>query len=257
MMRTNDANDPSHFDDEPSLWASKRFIASTVVIAAIIALGLVLSLTNLLGGTKEEPQTPVAAPSPQATAPGPLSSPSSGETSVCGLTDVQMTGTVVSAPNATWALVGTTAAPSIQGQGPGKLDDDGYRSCYARTPTGALLAAANYSALGSYGPVRKKFYEQATVPGPGRDALLKKPIPGAGNTGTRVQVAGFRILRYQGQTADVDMALRSSNGALAAMVFNLEWSGGDWKLRLADDGTELSAVSQIPSLAGYTLWAGA
>jgi hypothetical protein len=243
--------------DEERTGASKRIIASAVVVAAIVALGIVLSVTNLLGGKTETP-APATAPSPSITASGSATTSSAAsEPSVCGLTDVKMSGAVASAPDATWTLVGTTAAPAINDQGPGKIEEDGYRSCYARTPTGALLAAANYSALGSYGPVRNKFYEQATVPGPGRDALLKKPILGAGAGGTRVQIAGFRVLKYDGKTADIDVALRTSNGALAAMVFNLEWSDGDWKLRLADDGTELSPVSQIPSLNGYILWAGA
>lgn len=243
-------------DGEESTGASKKFIASMVVVGAIVVLGLVLSLSNLRGG-KTEPAPSPSAPSASATATTSATAAPADEASVCGLDEVQMTGTVSSGPSAIWALVGTTAAPSIKGQGPGKIDEDGYRSCYARTPTGALLAAANYSALGSYGPVRKKFYEEATVPGPGRDALLKKPITGAGEGGTRVQIAGFRILRYNGTTADVDIAFRTSNGAIGGMVANLQWSGGDWKLRLADDGTELSPIVQLPSVAGYVLWSGA
>ena len=248
---TIDATNPSAAENTG---ASKKVIGSAVVVAAIVVLGLVLSLTNLFGG-KTEPTPTAPAPSPSITA---TAAPTAqDEASVCGLDAVEMSGTVTTPPTATWALVGTTAAPSIKGEGPGKVDDDGYRSCYARTPTGALVAAANYAAIGSYAPLRARFYEEATVPGPGRDALLKKPITGAGEGGTRVQIAGFRILRYDGDQADVDVAFRTSNGAVGAMVLNLQWSGGDWKIRVADDGTELSPVVQLPSLSGYTLWAGA
>lgn len=252
-MTDNHASIPPADDEKTG--ASKKFIGSAVVVAAIVVLGLVLSLTNLFGG-KTEPTPSPSAPSPSASG---TSTPSAtvNEASVCGLSDVQMTGTVTTAPAATWALVGTTAAPAIKGQGPGKVEEDGYRSCYARTPTGALLAAANYSAIGSYAPLRKKFYDQATVPGPGRDALLKKPITGAGDSGTRVQIAGFRVLRYDGKQADVDIAFRTSNGAVGAVVLNLQWSGGDWKLRVADDGGDLSPAVQLPSLSGYTAWSGA
>ena len=248
---TNDASNPPAAEN---IGTSKKVIGSAVVVAAIVVLGLVLSLTNLFGG-KTEPTPTAPAPSPSITA---TAAPTAqDEASVCGLDAVEMSGTVTTPPTATWALVGTTAAPSIKGEGPGKIDDDGYRSCYARTPTGALVAAANYAAIGSYAPLRARFYEEATVPGPGRDALLKKPITGAGEGGTRVQIAGFRILRYDGDQADVDVAFRTSNGAVGAMVLNLQWSGGDWKIRVADDGTELSPVVQLPSLSGYTLWAGA
>lgn len=235
---------------------SKKVIGSAVVVAVIVVLGLVLSLVNLFDQTDPTPTTQPVPPVSSGTSSTSTPTPPS-DTSVCGLEAVEMSGTVSTAPSATWALVGTIAAPSIEGQGPGKIDDDGYRSCFARTPTGAVLAAANYSAVGSHGPLRKKFNEQATAPGPGRDALLQKPVTGAGDGGTRVQIAGFRLLHYDGKTADVDIALRTSTGALAAMVFNLEWAEGDWKLRLADDGTELSPVSQIPSLSGYILWSGA
>lgn len=249
---TNDASSPPA---DENTGASKKLIGSAVVVAAIVVLGLVLSLTNIFGGETEPTANP-SAPSP-STATATATQTAQNEASVCGLEAVELSGTVTTAPTATWALVGTTAAPPIEGQGPGKIDGDGFRSCYARTPTGALVAAANYAAIGSYAPLRARFYDEATVPGPGRDALLKKPITGAGDGGTRVQIAGFRVLRYDGNQADVDIAFRTSNGAVGASVLNLQWSGGDWKIRVADDGTELSPVVQLPSLSGYTLWAGA
>lgn len=242
-------------DVAESSGASKKFVLSAVVVAAIVVLGLVLSLTNLLGSTKAPPTT--TSPSPSSPSVASSSKTVAGEASVCGLRRVQMTGTVAVAPAATWSLIGTTAAPSIKGQGPGTVEETGYRSCYARTPTGAVLAAANYMAMGGYGPVRKEFYEKATVPGPGRDALLRKPITGAGTGGVRVQIAGIRVLRYDGIQADVDVAIRTSNGAIGATVANLQWSGGDWKLRLADDGSELSPFVQLQSVSGYILWSGA
>ena len=117
-MTDNNAGTPP-VDDE-STGVSKKFIASAVVVAAIVVLGLVLSLTNLLGG-KTEP-TNTSAPSPSTTATASNSATPS-DASVCGLTPVEMTGTVATAPAATWALVGTTAAPSIKGQGPGKVEE--------------------------------------------------------------------------------------------------------------------------------------
>lgn len=252
MSDNNASTSPA--DDNEKSSASKKFIGSAVVVAAILVLGLVLSLTNLLGG-KTETTPPASAPS--ASTPATTPPITTSDASVCGLDAVEMSGTVTAPPTAMWALVGTTAAPSIKGQGPGNIDEDGYRSCYARTPSGALLAAANYAAIGSHDPLRKKFYEQAFAPGPGRDAILSKPLPSSDGSGVRVQIAGFRILRYDGKQADVDLALRTSSGAMGATVLNLQWSEGDWKLRLADDGSELSPTVQLPSLNGYVLWAGA
>ena len=161
---TNDASSPPA---DENTGASKKLIGSAVVVAAIVVLGLVLSLTNIFGGETEPTANP-SAPSP-STATATATQTAQNEASVCGLEAVELSGTVTTAPTATWALVGTTAAPSIEGQGPGKIDGDGFRSCYARTPTGALVAAANYAAIGSYAPLRARFYDEATVPGdPGR-----------------------------------------------------------------------------------------
>ncbi len=257
-MTNNTASNRPPTDDEPPR-TSKRLIASAVAIAAIVVLGLVLSLTNLLGA-KTEPTPTTTAPSPAASAASAPPSPTSlaNDASVCGLSAVEMSGTVTSGPAATWALVGTTAAPSIKGQGPGKIDDDGYRSCYARTPTGSLLAASNLLAMGSQAPLLgRKMTERSTVPGPGRDAALARTPARPDSSGVRIQIAAFRILRYDGNTADIDIALRTSNGAIAAQVFTFKWVDGDWKVVLAPSGDLPSPMSQLPSLSGYILWSGA
>lgn len=255
-MTTDQMTTPS-VEDGGTVGASKKFVVSAVVVAAIVVLGLVLSVTSLIGGGKAEP-SPSSAPVVESGSDASAAPEApAGEASVCGLEAVEMVGTVPSPPSATWTLVGGTAAPFVEDQGPGKIDDDGYRSCYARTPTGALLAAANYAAMGSHAPIRKKFYEQGVVPGPGRDILLEEPIKDSGSSGNRVQIAGFRVLRYDGNQADVDIAIRTSSGMVGAMVINLQWSGGDWKMRVTDDGKELSPLVQLPNLSGYFLWAGA
>lgn len=253
---TNDPTTDPVGDDE-SEGRSRRYMASAVILAAIVVLGLVVSLSNVFGGGKDPTPATSGPSSSSGTVPSSSSPTSPVDASVCGLTAVEMAGTLAAAPEATWSLVGTTAAPSIKDQGPSKIDSDGYRSCYARTPVGALLAGANYTAIGSTGALRKKFYDDGLVHGPGRDVLLGKPIPGAGSDGTRIQIAGFRLLRYDGSQADVDLAFRTSNGAMGATVVNLQWSQGDWKVRVAADGSELSPAVQLPSLSGYVLWAGA
>lgn len=252
-MTDNHASIPPADDEKTG--ASKKFIASAVVVAAIVVLGLVLSLTNLIGGKTEPTET--SAPSPSSS-PTASASGTPSEASVCGLTPVEMTGTVATAPTATWALVGTTAAPSIQGQGPGKIEEDGFRFCYARTPTGALLAASNLMAMGSEAPLLgKKINQRLTVPGPGRDAALAQPPASPDSSGVRIQIAGFKINRYDGKTADVDLAIRTSTGVIAAQVFTLKWVEGDWKVVLADSGDLPSRMSQLPNLSGYIAWSGA
>lgn len=227
---------------------TRRPWAAAALITVIAALGLVWTVAGLFGS--DDPPPAAAAPAQTQTAPS--------DPSVCGLTEVAMAGTVEAAPVTEWTLVGTTAAPAVDGAGPGVVDADGFRSCYARTPTGALVAAANYGALGSYAPVRDRFNRQAFAPGPGRDAMLaaakKSPTR---SSGARVQYAGFRVLRYTGEQADIDLALRTNTGVLMGMVVYLQWDGGDWKIRLADDGADLTSFTQLTDLSGYLPWSGA
>lgn len=219
---------------------------AAAVVAVIAALGAVLTVTGVFGGG--DPATPPAAAAPSPTA-------DTGGVSVCGLTDVALSGTVDQAPaDAQWALVGTIAAPSVPGQGPGLVEKDGFRSCFARTPTGAVVAAANLAALGSYPPVRDRFNEQALAPGPGRDAVLAKPAAQGASDGPRLELVGVQLLRYTGDQADVDLALRTSTGSLLAATVYLTWAEGDWKARVADDGSDLSSVSPISTLDAYLPW---
>ena len=57
---TNDASSPPA---DENTGASKKLIGSAVVVAAIVVLGLVLSLTNIFGGETEPTANP-SAPSP-------------------------------------------------------------------------------------------------------------------------------------------------------------------------------------------------
>ncbi len=224
---------------------ARRWWPAVGVVGVITALGLILSVLGLFAGDHD--------PAPAAAAPS--TAPDAAEPSVCGLPDVALTGTVDRAPAATWSMVGTIAAPTVDGQGPGVIDDDGFRSCFAHTPTGAVVAGFNLAAMGGYPPVRGRFNAEAIAPGPGRDAVLANPAPqGDASGGLRLEFAGFRVLRYTGQQADLDLALLSSTGQMFGFTLYLQWAEGDWKARLADDGSDLSAVSPISSLAGYVAW---
>lgn len=81
---TNDASNPPAAEN---IGTSKKVIGSAVVVAAIVVLGLVLSLTNLFGG-KTEPTPTAPAPSPSITA---TAAPTAqDEASVCGLDAVDL-----------------------------------------------------------------------------------------------------------------------------------------------------------------------
>ena len=81
---TNDASSPPA---DENTGASKKLIGSAVVVAAIVVLGLVLSLTNIFGGETEPTANP-SAPSP-STATATATQTAQNEASVCGLEAVE------------------------------------------------------------------------------------------------------------------------------------------------------------------------
>ncbi|GAA4288608.1 hypothetical protein [Georgenia daeguensis] len=251
-------------DEGRSVWTRPAFVGSAVLLLALAILAGWL-LTRGDGA----PADPGAAASPgvsQPPTPDPTgtddpatTAPPSAGPSACGLTAEADSGTLTRAPDARWDLVGTVAAPSVEGQGPGE-DDDGLRTCYARTPTGALLAAANVAAMGSNATLVERMTAEMTAAGPGREAALERiadegapAVPAV----VRYQIRGFRLLDYTGTEASVDLALGVEGGLTGSFVLDLRWEDGDWKVVLTDDGGLGSLPAPVPDLTGYTLWSGA
>lgn len=247
-------------NQKPSKW----MVSSMVIIAAIVALAIFAIVSNL--GTRTEPTadtpattTPAVATSSAGeitTSTTPAESATDSGASFCGLTAVEMTGTLAKAPNTTWQLLGTTFAPAVDGHGPGKIDDDGYRHCYARTPTGAVVAMANYYAMASIDKLREKNARVKVAPGLGREAAIRKlATPQAPPTGNvTYQVAGFRVLFYDGNTAMVEAALEFSDGMKMAWIMDLVWAEGDWKAQYTDEGKTRNRPTSIQTLHGFIAW---
>ena len=230
----------------------RPFVLSMVVVAVIALLAVIVLVSNLLGGKDEA--APTASPLPPTTAV-----PVDSEPSVCGLKGYETTAALTNAPDTTWTLVGTTAAPTDpKGSGPGVTDASGFRSCYAHTAEGALYAAVNFLALGT----DSTMYEELTslvAPGPGRDALKASLAAGtdSGTPTTRAQIAGFALNAYDEKSATVDLAVNYSDGQMVSLPIKLTWSEGDWKVVVAADGSMPIAASALESLGGYTPWSGA
>jgi hypothetical protein len=234
---------------------SKWMIFSMVIVAAIVALAIFVVVSNL--GARTDPSANSPTFSSETTAsPTPAESTADDETSFCGLTAVELTGTLTEAPNATWQLLGTIYVPAVDGHGPGKIEGDGYRHCYSRTPTGAVLAMANYYAMASIEALREKNARVKVAPGPGRDAAIRKlETPQAPPTGNvTYQVVGFRVLYYDGNTAMVEAALEFSDGVKMAWIMDLVWAEGDWKTQYTNEGKTRNRPTAIQTLHGFIEW---
>lgn len=218
---------------------------SAAVLAALVVAGCTPT-PDQPTPTEQASTVPVESPSPAE----PVSD------SVCGLDAVRMAGDLIEAPASEWELVGTTPAPISAAMGPGTTDPDGLRSCFARTPEGAVFAAANILALGSSPALVGPMTDRLTVAGPGRDAAMADLAArvSMGGSAVRYEIAAFALTSYDGSTATVDVVIRASNQALLAQMIDLEWVDGDWKVALADSGQMRTPMGAVQSLAGYVPW---
>jgi hypothetical protein len=240
---------------ERSPFTKPGFIISAALVVAMLAAVVVIFFLPKGGSTAQQPPASSSAGASSA----PAKSADAAGKSVCGLPSSTETA-LGTAPKSKWELVGKMAAPTDPKTfGPGVTDGDGFRSCFANSPTGALYAAANMIALGSSGTQDElKLADKLLVPGPGRDAAIKaaKTRTSTAGSGETAQVSGFLLKSYSPAEADVDLAIKLPNGALAHSVLSLRWVAGDWKVKASDDGQVFNGVAQLSDLSGFILWSG-
>ena len=240
---------------EASPFTKPGFIIAAALVVALLAATIVIFLLPK-GDNTTQPAPSSAAGSATATQSAPADE--AGK-SVCGLPSSTETA-LGAAPKSKWELVGKMAAPTDPKTfGPGLTDGEGFRSCFAHSPTGALYAAANVVALGSSATHDElKLAENFLVPGPGRDAAMAqaRARTSTAGSGETAQISGFLVKSYSPTEADVDLAIKLPNGALGHSVLSLRWVAGDWKVKASDDGQIFTNVAQLSDLSGFILWSG-
>lgn len=240
-------SEPTPNPNGKSFWTPRAMVAAGVVAAIVIA-GVVLAVANMITRTPDAPARPPT-----------VTSPSTGPDAGCPQLPTHTgSGTITAAPATTWTLVGRMAAPAVAEAGPAVVDPDGWRHCYARTPTGALVAAANYIAMTDVAELHARLAQDGLMPSEARDRLMASPEP-FNRPGDPMQIRGFRMVSFTTDTAVVDLAVEM-RGSSAAMTVTLHWYDGDWRLGVRGDGAnqELDVdYSFPPSLYGYIAWAGA
>jgi hypothetical protein len=236
---------------EQNPFTKPAFIISAALVLALISAVLVIFLApNSDSG--RQPAATGTTPSPTA------SSTASGTstTSTCGLPGSTETA-LGAAPKTTWDLLGTMAVPSDpKTAGPGTIGADGLRSCFARSPTGALYATANIWAS-SFNGYAQQVYLKLAADSPSRDKAVQAIKEGkdvSGGTSPKVQIAGFIIHSYTPDSAIVELAIKSSDGGYGALSTSLLWEDGDWKLDIPPAGG--GAVRQLSDLSSFIRWAG-
>jgi hypothetical protein len=130
---------------------------------------------------------------------------------------------------------------------------------FARTPTGALVAAAQIIGhTATDPPVAEATIAQQWVAGPDRDKALAmareeaKATPKPGRTRTPLQITGFRFVSYAADTAVVSLIYQVT-GSKAAMTVTMRWLDDDWRM-VPPPGGNWSSVMSVTDGSGVVEW---
>jgi len=239
--------EPTMNEDQNPL-TKPKFIISAVVVALIVALGIILALLPRGGGT------PTAEPSNAGSTIASTQASEAAAASVCGLPSGDQAKPATTPADTKWELVGKIAAPTSPTQyGPGKTEANGLRSCFAHSPTGALYAGANVVILASSGR-NDLVLRYLTVDGTERDKMLSSFAPAGTSGSPSFQLAGFKLTDYSGDRAVIEYGFKVSNGTYGSLPVVLQWSGGDWKAVPPASGQPEG--KQLTNLSGFIPWEG-
>ena len=279
----NENDDQSPYD--------RGFVAACIVIGAVLLCGAVLLITgltstpsNAAGTTQpasptEPAQTTSADPgkTPSAAGPGSTAQPAtpaaetgsastgSNATGANGQSDGR--GCALPAGDQTiptkhpavdgWDVSRRVVVPRSNTYGPAKADPDGFRHCFAHSPTGAVYAAYNVIAAiadqHQVIPTAKKLM----LPGPATDALIRDLSNDEPSTDSATtQLAGYRVLDADQSRATVMLAFPVESAYMSATL-TLVWYDGDWRLRPPPPGEPVGGpFAQHRDLNDFVAWSG-
>ena len=255
---------------------TRGFFAAAIVIGAVLICGTLLIFTNPAdaGNGKNSPSTDTASgttdpgnsvPSvfpPAAAASTPATSPAaSPQTSTtantCNLPENDQTIPTKPPQVDGWEVSRRVVVPRSTTYGPTTTDTDGFRRCFAHSPTGAVYAA--YNAIAALGDQHQAIPTTKKLMLPGKDTtalLTKLKSENPSDNGPAAQLAGFRILDATQDRVTVVLALPVEEEYMSANL-TLVWHDDDWRVVPPKPGDQFGApFSQHRDLDDFVTWKG-
>jgi hypothetical protein len=263
------------------------FVAACIVVGAILLCGVVLLVTSpSSGSTSAAASTPGSvAASAGATAPAagnpaspgnpaPPGSPASlgrpatpdasattgqpaAAASSGSLADGDQAIPAKAPPADGWEVSRRVVVPRSSTYGPARTDPDGFRHCFAHSPTGALYAA--YNAIAAVADERQAIptVRKLMLPGAATDALIRElgHDDTSGESAT-TQLAGYRLIDAGPDRATVMLAIPVESAYMSATL-TLVWHDGDWRVQPPPPGEPVGApFAQHRDLSDFVSWSG-
>ncbi|GAA1574326.1 MULTISPECIES: hypothetical protein [Kribbella] len=246
----------------------RGFVAACIVIGAVLLCGVAL----LVGGRSSSASTPAgerqaagsvsaAAASGEPTEPAqPAGSAAPGrsqDSAGCGpaAADQAIPGRAPAADS--WEVSRRIVVPRAAKYGPAVTDGDGFRRCFAHSPTGAVYAAYSaYAAMADQENVVATA-RRLMVPGPDADALVRELQADDTTSGYSVpQLAGYRIIDAGADRVSLMLATPVDT-AYMSLTLTLVWQAGDWRLQPPAPGDPVGApFAQHRDLSDFVAWSG-
>lgn len=234
-------------EDTPFIRQPRTIVAAVVLILALIAGGWAVFGRTGSASAKKPAASPSASVSSSSgaassTAAGPSAA---GYASSCGLSGGSVDTPATSIPTS-WVKDNGWSLPVSKQQGPGKRTANGPWSCYAQTPSGAVLAAYTIAMrIDGVASDWQAIVKQQTVAGVGQNSRLAggRNVPENGV----VTPKGFVLDSYTPTNATITYYLITGDGTAASCSINAVWAGGstgDWQVQLQPDGTTISGCVQ-------------
>lgn len=243
------------------------FVAACIVVGAVLVCGVVLLVTGATSGASAGPSItggpspagpPVAPESPaQMATPIPGTSSAARPALGCGPRDGDQTIPTKPPSVDGWEVSRRVVVPRSTTHGPAKTDADGFRRCFAQSPTGAVFAAYNAIAAMADQSQAVPTVRKLMVPGPATNALIEdltKESPSVESSVT--QIAGYRVVDAGRDRATVMLAFPVES-AYMSITLTLIWTDGDWRLQPPPAGEAVGApFSQLRDLSDFVKWSG-
>ena len=232
---------PPDEQHEQSPWSRPGVLISGAFLLALILAGILVAVSG--GGGHHN--THSTAQQPAASTTTPTSNPTSS--TACTLPPGSQAIPSSSPPVGTqWATVGSMQVPQAPNLYGPQRTHGVFNTCFAHSPSGALLAALNLWAETTAADPSQVFQKLA-VGAPknlGNNSRLDASGP--------VQFAGYRYDSYTPTQATIAVVIKGAQGKLVAAVTPMRWVGTDWRYVFPPNGTP--SLQVISDLTGYVPW---
>lgn len=175
--------------------------------------------------------------------------------SVCGLVAHDQVVPSQALPSVPIDVGDRIQVPHVDGYGPGVTE--GVSHCFAHTPSGAILASANFVTWFSSKERLDEVVPTLMATGPNRDRLESQiKSQWQGETGSPVMIHGFKYEDRGPDNAMVVLAVSpvASPDKMMGFPVVLVWAGGDWKVEApSTDSWGERIIDSLP-LEGFVEW---